>query len=127
MRKRDPGSKRTAALVKRAKNIRSNSMATECPKGHKSILECDCEEWVPINPRPWHCEHLECTKIERLFLRTGRRTRTVPAAAEVLAAAAELRALHPEHGLPLRAAVAWRFGISAESVRKALAAARRTR
>jgi len=63
--------------------------------------------------------------VERVFIRTGRRTRTVPSLAVILQAAQQLRALHPAHHFKLHAALAWRFGISSGAIRKALKAARR--
>lgn len=101
---RDPSSKRSAAREKRARRRNTG---------------------VYSNPRPWRCLHLECLTVERVILNTGRRPRTVPSPYEILAAAEELRALHPELDFPLRAAVAWRFGISVHEAHRLLRLARR--
>lgn len=104
MRRLDPNSKRSAAAEKSLDRIKDL-----------------------IRPAPWVCTHPECLAKELTWVNTGRRTRTVPSPAHVMAAALVLRTNHPEASFPMRAALAWRFGVSPEAIRLALRAARRAR
>ena len=119
-RPRNPGSYRSIAAEKRRNRLRELSAFARA-QGYGVWSTID----APLaNPRPWRCNHVECTAVERLFLRTGHRTITVSAAA-ILGARDAIRELHPAPRFPITKALAWRFGISVGSVRKGLAIARR--